>query len=268
MNKREQEYQRLYRNAKAKERRLKQTHNVDVSLNLLTPTEWRQSKNKKREEVKLSRFNSRSNKEYQYINLGKESVKRSVYNKYANENQKTVERTNYHKDKNLKEVLGKPFMIYDRANGKMIETDQVINDRITGLQKRRLETTKNRSLTQNTLKGLKRYTNEMKKREKRIKQNRYAEIQKDNYVDKVSSFKFVLKGSPYYSDYKNLMKTLKEMSPSDYEKFYYLADMGSIDKVVYISDSELGTPEGQEKAYTNMKAIKTAWETVKTLIST
>ena len=126
------EYQRVYRNAKAKERRLKQQHGVTVDFKLLTPTEWKNAPNKKRETQKLDDFSSGRNKKYDYVSLGKESIKRSEYQKIAQENKKVIDSINYHKKKTLKRVLDKPYMVmgsdgvlryYNRSDGKFYRLD-------------------------------------------------------------------------------------------------------------------------------------------------
>lgn len=261
------EYQRVYRNAKAKERRLKNNHNVDVDMKLLTPTEWKKSTNKKREIDKLERFTDRSNKKYQYVSLGRESMKSSDYRRIANENQRLIENITYHKKKNLKKVADLNYIVYDSMNKKILTSDQAIEERISQLHKQTLRPERNRSMQQGIEAKLRRYNKHLKDRLKRMQENRYAQLQKENYIDKLQDWGRMFKGTRYESEYNKFLTEMKKLSPDDYERFYYLSDMGAIDSLKYISDSEVGTPSGQEKIYENMNAVKTSWEAVKKLLS-
>lgn len=260
------EYQRVYRNAKAKERRLKQQHGVTVDFKLLTPTEWKNAPNKKRETQKLDDFSSGRNKKYDYVSLGKESIKRSEYQKIAQENKKVIDSINYHKKKTLKRVLDKPYMVMG-SDGVLIKTDQVVNDRMNELRKQSLNWQGNHSHKQQTKAQLERYSKAKKDQLKNLKKMSYAKIQKKNYINKLEDFSKMFKGTPYEVEHKRFMKEMKKLSPEDYEAFYYLADMGSIDRIKYINEAEVGTPEGTEKIYDNMKQVQIAWESVSKLIS-
>lgn len=260
------EYERVYRNAKAKERRLKNNHGVSVDMALLTPSEWQSAPNKKREIRKLDSFTERDNRKYDYVSLGKESIKRSEYQEIASENKKVIDKINYHKKKVLKRVIDKPFMVYNPATESMIETAQNINDRTADLQKKSLKWQGNHSHKQNTKSGLKRYQKEKKAQLKALQKNSYAQLQKTNYINKLDDFSRMFKGTSYQSEHKKFMNTMKKLSPEDYEAFYYLSDIGDVSEIPYISDDEIGTPEGQEKIYRAMKSVQIAWKAVEKLL--
>lgn len=261
------EYERVYRNAKAKERRLKQNHGVSVDMALLTPTEWASAPNKKREINKLENFTNRNNRKYDYVSLGKESIKRTEYQKYAQQNKRTIDAINYHKKKTLKRVMDKPYLVYDKSTETVIQTDQKINDRITDLYKKSLQWQGNHSHKQGTKAQLEKYTESKEKQLENLKEMRHAQLHRANYLEKLDDYGRMLIGSPYESDYLDFMNVMRNLSAEEYEAFYYLADMGSISMIDYINDNEIGTPEGQEKIYRNMKAIKNSWDAVSRQIS-
>lgn len=260
------EYERVYRNAKAKERRLKNTHNVTVDFQMHTPSEWENRPNKKREITKLENFTNRGNSRYDYINLGKESIKRHEYQEITRDSKKINDAINYHKKKNLKAVMDLPYLV-TLQDGTTLQTDQRIEERIAQNHKQMIGWQKDSSIEQGTKKRLKQYQAKQKRQLKNLKNNTYAEISRKNYINKLDDFKLMFKGSPYESEYRDFMKTMKGLSVDDYEKFYYLSNMGEINKVKYIDPNLLGTPEGQEVIYANMKQIQNAWESVSKLIS-
>lgn len=262
-----QEYQRVYRNAKAKERRLKKNHNKEVNFNILTPTEWKKSRNKKREIEKLENFTDRNNQRWQFVNLGKESISATRYRRLSEENQRLLDNINYHKKKTLKRVLDLPYLVHNPATNEMIKTDQVIQERLSDLKKKSLKRDRNRSMVQKTEEQLLRYQKSLRRRLRAEQQNNYAKIQKKNYLNKLEDFSLMLKGTSYEEEYNKFMKTMRNLSPEDYEAFYYLSDMGAIDRIRYVNRAEIGTPEGQEKIYANMKAVKTSWQEVQKLLS-
>ena len=151
------EYDKIYRNAKAKERRLKNNHNVSVDMNLLTPTEWQKAPNKQREIKKLERFTDRNNRKYDYVSLGKESVTRKEYNQLTKDSKLINNQINYHKNKTLKRVLDLPYMVYNESTGKMLKTDEVVNERTTELRRQSMKWQKDSSMKQGTVKQLKQY---------------------------------------------------------------------------------------------------------------
>ena len=261
------EYDKIYRNAKAKERRLKNNHNVSVDMNLLTPTEWQKAPNKQREIKKLERFTDRNNRKYDYVSLGKESVSRKEYNQLTKDSKLINNQINYHKNKTLKRVLDLPYMVYNESTGKMLKTDEVVNERTTELRRQSMKWQKDSSMKQGTVKQLKQYQAKQKRQLKDLKEMTRANQQRTNYIEKLGDFSRMFKGTSYNTEYKAFMKQMKSLSIEDYEAFYYLTDLGAIDKIRYINDAEIGTPEGQEKIYNNMKAIQTAMESVKKLIS-
>lgn len=262
------EYKRVYRNAKAKERRLKKNHNVDVDFKILTPTEWQNAPNKKREISKLDRFTDRDYAKYDYVSLGKESIRRREYNKIAEENQRIINNINYHKTKVMDKLKETNYMVYDKTNERVVNSDQTIEARLSAEQQRALSTEKNRSQYQNTYEGLLKYQKALKERLKKRKNNAYAKLQKTNYIDKLEDFSKMFKNTIYENEYMEFMEKMKQLSPEDYDTFYYSSNMGDIENIPYISDEEIGTPEGQEKIYRAMTAIKKSWDTVETQIST